>query len=113
MREGELSRMESEWIAQEIVELPQEKKKVKKKNTIEVPQLSLKSRRDFNRRKEDTRVVWKHLMMWGGYKRIWKDFDQFVSDVGMTPSPNHVLSKRDFSKAHGPLNSYWKLRSRS
>ena len=109
MGEAELSQMESEWTAQEIVELPQEKKKVK--NTIEFPQLSVRSRRDFNRRKEDTRIVWKHLMMCGGYKRIWKDFERFVRDVGMTPSPNYVLSKRDFSKAHGPLNSYWKLRS--
>jgi len=109
--EFEINRMESEWTAQEIVELPQEKKKMKK--PFQVPQLSEKGRRAFNRRREDTREVWKHLMMWGGFKRIWKDFDRFVSDVGMTPSPSHVLSKRDFTKCHGPLNSYWKLRSRS
>lgn len=107
MREAELNQIEAQWTAQEIVELPQEKKKVETP-TEEVPLLSVKSRRALHRRREDTKTVWEHLMMCGGYKRIWKDFERFVQDVGMTPSPRHVLSKRDFKKAHGPLNSYWK-----
>ena len=61
-------------------------------------------------RRIDTHEVWTHLMACGGYKMIWKDFDRFVSDMGLTPSPRHILSKRDFSKAHGPRNSYWKER---
>ena len=64
----------------------------------------------WTQRRMNTHEVWEHLMACGGYKMIWKDFGRFCKDMGLVPSPRHILSKRDFSKAHGPQNSYWKER---
>ena len=105
---SEIESLEGEWATVKVQDLKPDRQP--KPAPEEPAQLSLKSRRAFNRRKEDTKEVWKHLMMCGGYKCIWEDFERFCQDMGMTPSPRHVLSKRDFTKAHGPLNSYWKPR---
>ena len=79
-------------------------------NYTELGMTSRTGSKHWTQRRIDTHEVWTHLMACGGYKMIWKDFDRFVSDMGLTPSPRHILSKRDFSKAHGPRNSYWKER---
>lgn len=100
----ELASMENQWTAQKVEELPPH---LQKKFTLRKP-IDEQIERQWNRRREDTKLVWQHLMACGGYKVIWKDFERFVRDMGLTPSPRHILSKKDFGKAHGPRNSYWK-----
>ena len=42
-------------------------------------------------------------------RNIWKNFDDFLNDIGERPSPEHRLSKRDYRKKHAPDNTYWQL----
>ena len=106
--QNELKDMEQQWSAQKIEELPPHLQK--KFDLPPSPTDPKWNNRRLRKRREDTVTVWKHLMACGGYKIIWKDFRRFVEDMGMIPSPRHILSKKDFSKAHGPKNSYWKLK---
>lgn len=105
----EIESLEGEWATAKVQDLPPHNQQAPL-SPEELTRLSARSQRAYHRRREDTKLVWKHLMMCGGYKCIWEDFERFCQDMGMTPSPRHVLSKRDFTKAHGPLNSYWKPR---
>lgn len=58
-------------------------------------------------KKDSTRKTWEDLMKCGGYLRVWKSFERFKSDMGFKPFKSK-LTKKDFSKPHGPENSYWK-----
>lgn len=41
----------------------------------------------------------------------WMDFPQFLSDMGVPPSPEHWLGRLDTSKHYTPDNTIWTLRN--
>ena len=40
----------------------------------------------------------------------WSDFQNFLSDMGMRPSPNHSIERKDNSKGYAPDNCEWATR---
>lgn len=38
----------------------------------------------------------------------WKDFQNFINDIGPRPSDKHKLDRRDRTQPHGPNNTYWR-----
>lgn len=37
----------------------------------------------------------------------WKNFEQFIHDMGCKPTPKHWLERRDNSRGYSPDNCYW------
>lgn len=51
---------------------------------------------------------WKHFSRTRALSEEWKDFWQFVRDVGDRPSPVHRICRKDISLPAGPSNYYWR-----
>ena len=57
-----------------------------------------------------TYYAWQSAKKKFGVPDEWEHFDNFLADVGLKPSPEHELTKRDYRKPHSKENTYWKHR---
>ena len=52
--------------------------------------------------------AWGNLMKQQNHCPEWNDFSKFLRSVGVKPSAEHYLSRKDFREQHGPTNTYWR-----
>lgn len=41
----------------------------------------------------------------------WKDFNRFITDMGMPPSDKHTIDRKDNNQGYGPDNCQWSTRA--
>lgn len=61
---------------------------------------------DKSKRAHPLYARWKYLKS-KGRDQVWDDFDRFVADVGLAPSPTHKMLRKDKSRPWEPGNVIW------
>ena len=64
--------------------------------------------RNDNRQKHPLFLVWSTRRQRRALADSWKDFWQFVKDVGNKPSPHHMMIQPDMKRPFGPDNFMWR-----
>ena len=52
--------------------------------------------------------AWMNIKRIEGVKNAWKNFNEFIEDVGYKPTKSHTLARKNTRLPHGPNNTYWR-----
>lgn len=61
----------------------------------------------YARQQHPLKSIWRNLKSRSEYPASWERFEQFLSDVGERPDPKHKLWRKDPTKPHSRINSFW------